>query len=230
VIGGSIGDPERNGIAGMDVGWMMKHAGGNRARLVALPLELSRTEILKQVDSLLKREKSITEPEHSAHKPMYPLVGDRHRVVSLQRFLDIVKLRAAYPEDPAWKIGLRFGLGINHAAFFGPIETARPTADNEGSRVSLNVIVTRMLTKARYIAENAARGRFPLHTKLDTALPLNFDWIATSTKERDDWRAAEEERIEKLDAYWRLLPINFLSKEWLDFEVRLSDALGHCDR
>jgi hypothetical protein len=26
------------------------------------------------------------------------------------------------------------------------------------------------------------------------------------------------------------LPINFLSKEWLDFEVRLSDALGHCDR
>jgi hypothetical protein len=229
VIGEGIRDPDRIGIAETDMRWMMQHAGRNPARLVALPLELSRNEILKQVDSLLKREKPVTEPQQSAHRPMYPLVGDRHRVASLRRFLDIAKLRAAYPDDPAWKIGLRLGLGTNHAALFGPIETARPTAGNAGPRVSLNVIVTRMLMKARYIAENAARGRFPLHAKLDTALPLNFEWIATSTKEREEWMAAEEQRIEQLDAYWRLLPVNFLSKDWLDFELQLSDAMGYCD-
>lgn len=229
VVGESIRDPERRRAAEMEMRWMMQHVGGNPARLVTLPLELSRTEILKQVDSLLKREKPAKQVEQAVHTPMYPLVGDRHRVASLQRFLDIAKLRAAYLDDPAWKIGLRFGLGANHAALFGPIETARPTAANEGARVSLNVIVTRMLTKARYIAENAARGRFPLHTKLDTALQLDFEWIATSTKERDAWMAAEEKRIEQLDAYWRVLPINFLSREWLDFELQLSDAMGYCD-
>ncbi|AWB47894.1 hypothetical protein HYN69_04650 [Gemmobacter aquarius] len=95
--------------------------------------------------------------------------------------------------------------------------------------MSLNVIVTRMLTKARYIAENAARGRFPLHNKLDTALPLDFEWIATSSKERDAWMTAEEKRIEQLDAYWRVLPINFLSRQWLNFELQHSDAMGYCD-
>lgn len=229
VIGEGIHDPERTEMAEMEMRWMMQKAAGNPARLVALPVELSRTEILKQVDGLLKREKPNRKPKQATHTPMYPLVGERHRVASLRRFLDIAKLRAAYPDDPAWKIGLRFGLGANHAAAFGPIENARPTAANEGPRITLNVIVTRMLTKARYIAEHAARGRFPLHTKLDTALALDFKWIATSTKERDEWMVAEKKRIEQLDAYWRLLPINFLTKGWLDFELQLSEARGYCD-
>jgi len=96
VIGESIRDSERRRAAEMEMRWMMQHAGGNPARLVTLPLELSRTEILKQVDSLLKRERPTKQVEQAVHTPMYPLVGDRHRVASLQRFLDIAKLRAAY--------------------------------------------------------------------------------------------------------------------------------------
>jgi hypothetical protein len=95
VIGEGIRDLQHFRIAERNIRRMMQDAGGNPARLVALPIELSRTEILKQVDSLLKREKPTKEWEQTVHTPMYPLAGDRHRVASLRRFLDIAKLRAA---------------------------------------------------------------------------------------------------------------------------------------
>jgi hypothetical protein len=38
----------------------------------------------------------------------------------------------------------------------------------------------------------------------------------------------EIRRIKIATEDWRIRPIHFLTREWLEFEVQFSEAIGHC--
>lgn len=228
VVGGPSSDRRRYEMIALELRLLAERSQDQPTRLLAVPLNLKKTQVLNQVKELLEQTKPM-KMDLPVIKATYELAGDRHRIDSIRKFLELAKLRAHYIDEPTWKVGLRFGIGANYAAVFGPAEDAKATANNIDARNTLNVIMARALTKARYLAENAARGIFPVNTKCEHALDLNFKWMKQNMKTREDILTKEQARIEEASAYWRLLPIDFLKNEWLNFELQLTDALGHCD-
>ena len=228
ILGGPSSDRDRYAPISLELRDLLRRNKDQPTRLLAVPLTLKKTQVLNQVTKLLKEEMKTT-MDLPVVKATYELSGDRHRIDSIRKFLELAKGRAIHNRERNWKVGLRFGFGDKYKAAFVPLDSCKATSNNADARNILNVIIARALTKARYLAENAARGEFPVNTKCEHALKLDFDWMKENIPSREDILKKENARIEAASAYWRILPIDFLKKEWLDFELQLTDALGHCD-
>jgi hypothetical protein len=228
LLGGPSSDRDRFEAIAHELRYLIESNANQPTRLIAVPLTLKKTQVLKEVKKLLERKKPI-KMGLPVIKATYELAGERHRIDTIRKFLELAKGRAIFSQDRNWKVGLRFGFGEKYKAVFGPAESAKATSNNTDARIILNVVVARALTKARYLAENAARGSFPVNTKSEHALNLDFDWMKENIALREGILKKETARLDEASAYWRLLPIDFLKKEWLDFELQLTDALGHCD-
>ncbi|MEI6800587.1 MAG: hypothetical protein WCO04_15440 [Pseudomonadota bacterium] len=228
---GVFGQPNDNLDRYEELAWDLLDRSQRNApepvRLISVPVSLKKTVVLNQVKEVLEKAKPVVF-QGPIIVPTYVLEGDRHRIASIRKFLELVKFRAMYSDEPAWKVALRFGIGDKYKRFFGPIETARPTSENLDARNTLNVIMARALSKARHLAENAARGHFPINTKCPHALELDYAWIKQNDAKRKLRMEDETRRIKIATEDWRIRPMHFLTREWLEFEIQLSDAIGHC--
>ena len=137
---------------------------------IALPLGMNKKYLLNEVSKLIDASK-VAIPVKS-HKAKIPLAAKRLRSDPLIKGISLIWAKAYYPKWSLWQLGIKYGISPTYAK--GMDMNKRSFKDVEQRNV-LNILTHRMLTKAKVIAENAARGSYPNSTSL--LLP-NFDYEA----------------------------------------------------
>ena len=174
----------------MDEAWVAE--AEQTTMLVALPIGLSRTKIMRELGKLLSRyEKSerILTPAPAK----YSLVGQRQRKATLFRYLMVLWLRSAMHDRELWRVGVRARVSDTYSSEIDV--DAKPKAKEATyDRMMLSVMTSRAFHRSVLIAENAARGQFPTYAPCAHAvqpdLPKLYRLIAT----RRRWKKRQEKR------------------------------------
>lgn len=157
--------------------------------IVALPLNVDRSAVLRQVAKLIE-EASITSGA-VATSGQFKFLMNKVRRQTLDEARRVAWARAAAPKQPLYVIGNRVGI----AAAYVTQEGKRLPKDN---RRDLMVIVTsRHLRRALIFAENAARGRFPCSDNVD-AMEFDFKELRSSIIIHRTWVKNELARLKKV--------------------------------
>ena len=202
--------------------------GGHPSRVVAIPNGLPYSAVARQIKELVKKSSKVEAPV-VLPDPQYPLIGKRIRPETYKGYLKVVRCRAEFPNWDLWQIGLKAELSRTYTHQLGEVEHVTPTAKNESARRSLDVMVNRAIARVKLLSENAARGKFPSLDDCPHALSLDWDLILQSGAPRREWQSNAARDQEEKNAHWRLMPLTFLSKDWMWFELNLFSAMGHCD-
>ena len=159
--------------------------------LLAVPLNIGRQKALREVKRLIDQH---AVPVYEPPPPQYKLADkDMHN----QSILDAVRVlyvRAAKPDYKLWQVGVAAQISKSYSKMFDVAKTKRNAMNSEEIR-SLEMMTSRKLRQARYLAENAAHGVFPSIKK--PAHMVDFDpvqlqkIIAAQLK----WRKAESKKL-----------------------------------
>lgn len=148
--------------------------GKQRSAVVAIPLGLTKAQVVKQIAAILDQY-----PENQKgfvrEAPKYQLDGTKHDSKSLFKYIACLWLKAAKPDLTLWQIGA----GAKLSTFYSDQKKRekQPDYDQTGDRIALKILTSRALNRGRMIAENAARGIFPSYAKCEHALPLDYQLI-----------------------------------------------------
>ena len=112
-------------------------------------------------------------------------LGDRK---SLFRYLNLVWMRARFPDYVNWRIGACAKLSSTYSGRLKWKKPAEPTVQ-VSDREALKILTSRGLSRGRMIAENAARGRFPSYDSCPHA--LKFDLTTLFKKIDTRWKIQE---------------------------------------
>ena len=151
------------------------------ALLVAIPVDLPASQIKAQVLAEIERTADLR-TERPIKAPKYKIEAQRVRTDKLNLRLRCLMHRARSPHKKLWEIG-----AIAHVS---STYTEKVLTD-ESLDVDTRAYYRRMLTQqtsralleAQHIAENAARGRFPLTSKPATFMKTDFERIRNEV----DW-------------------------------------------
>lgn len=135
-----------------------KHEGSGRALILAIPLGMPKQEILKEVTRMINKT-GVTAPP-KAQKAKRSLTAKRLRSAPLFIGLNLLWTKAQNPEWVNWRLGIAAKVSPTNAVGLD-LNTKKASAKTVDQRNNMTVLTSRALKKAQYIAENAARGRFP---------------------------------------------------------------------
>ena len=160
-----------------DVGHKIFERTGNTNLAFSIDTSLSKHELIKQFTELVDRIKVqhvVTEVDsikllnnkitaHSLHL--------RHYIVMAKAefFLNKVK------KEQNWTLALFCNLSKKFKDFSQ--EDLEQTPNSEDNKIYLNILTSKALKEAYWIAENAARGKFPCLDKIDTGLAFDYRFL-----------------------------------------------------
>jgi hypothetical protein len=147
-----------------------KHEGSGRALILAVPLGMPKRAILQEVSKMINRTGVTVPPK--AQKAKRSLTAKRLRSPPLFIGLNLLWAKAQHPEWANWCLGVAAKVSPTNSAGLD-ISAKKASAKTVDQRNNMTVLTSRALKKAQYIAENAARGRFPDPTPIN--LP-EFDY------------------------------------------------------
>lgn len=164
--------------------------------MLALPLNMSKADILKQVAYLAEH--------HGAAKPkLKPVlaIGDRVRQPDLTKGVRLLWFHAGGPDKEPWRLGALAELGHQTTRDKHPkfkLDANAPRSVSEPAEVeareTMSKVTRRALQRAEMRAENAARGRFPSDEVIDHSL---FDYRQLGQRIRSSrvWTKKEQKRL-----------------------------------
>ena len=135
-----------------------KHEGSGRALILAIPLGMPKRAILKEVTKMINKTGVTVPPK--AQKAKRSLTAKRLRSPPLIRGIHLLWIKAQHPEWVNWRLGVAAKVSPKNAENLD-INAKKASAKTVNQRYNMTVLTSRALKKAQYIAENAARGRFP---------------------------------------------------------------------
>ena len=135
-----------------------KHEGSGRALILAIPLGMPKRAILKEVTRMINKT-GVTAPP-KAQKAKRSLTAKRLRSAPLFIGLNLLWAKAQNPDWVNWRLGVAAKVSPTNAAGLD-LNAKKASAKTVDQRNNMTVLTSRALKKAQYIAENAARGRFP---------------------------------------------------------------------
>lgn len=146
---------------------------GERTTLIAaIPLGMTKAQILKQVTALLEALPA-SERDTSPVAPKYKVTATPHIMSSARKYLRCLELRAKNPKLTLWQIGECTKLSSVHDGFLK--RKNEPTKDEIlKARKAIKETTSRAINRGHMIAENAARGIFPSYAKCPDAVAI--DW------------------------------------------------------
>lgn len=166
--------------------------------LLALPLNMSKADILKQVAYLAEHHKAA-QPEL---KPILT-IGDTVvvRQPDLVKGVRLLWFHAGGPDDKPWRLGALAGIGHPTSRDKQP----RFKLDAKGSkrvsepaevdaRETMSKATRRALKRAEVRAENAARGHFPCDDEIDHSL-FNYKELGDRIRSLRAWTKKEQKRL-----------------------------------
>lgn len=132
--------------------------GNAPALLLAVPLGMNKRYVMRQISLWIDRAK-VPVPV-KAKKSNRPLAAERLRSAPLFRAIHLLWGKAQKPEQKLWQLGVRCNVSPKNAEGLD-INAKRNTTKTADQRIKMAILTSRALKKARYICENAARGKFP---------------------------------------------------------------------
>ena len=198
-------DFERRQSFPKEIGWARE-----TSKMLIFSTALKRKDVMKRIKSQLLELEFEQRPDDS-RKPVYQLGKVGKMRPALKKYLTALKMRGRYPDEELWSIGVR--AEINAAAKAWPRVDDVPQKLGPDECQLMSIITSRALFRARMISEHAARGRFPVHTKLDTAAKK---FILTDLSEKvrklDEWEVKEALEDQQNQNYLRELMIQYGSE------------------
>lgn len=162
--------------------------------LIALPLGARTSDALKQVRALLNKH---SDTRSTVCEPALRLHGQRLRSKALFSGIRLLWIRAAKPKWELWRLGAKARISSTYSSVLNP-DAPRRVADEQEmiDREMMSKITYRALLKFEAIAENAARGRFPLDQPV---LKATFDYpeLAKRIQRKNKWESREKARLMK---------------------------------
>jgi hypothetical protein len=142
------------------------------ALILSIPLGIPKRGLLKQVSRYIDTMK--VELPSKSQRAKIPMATKRLRADVYEKMIRLVWYKATYPNLAQWELAIRAKISPKLSQ---DLDTnSKPTKFNVDQRNKLNVVTSRMLTKAKLVAENTARGDFP--SDKDLTLPdFDFDEI-----------------------------------------------------
>ncbi|PWG15641.1 hypothetical protein [Salibaculum griseiflavum] len=169
--------------------------GRQRSVVIAIPVGLPKGRITRQVNAILDKvpddQKNLIEP-----KAQYPLLGQRHHKDTLFRYLGALWMRSAMRSQSLWRIGARAKLSDTYSPvldYSGP----RARGEDGYDREMMAILTSRALRRGRMIAENAARGRFPVYERNENAVEIDYSYLYKLIAGRKRWKREEIKRIKR---------------------------------
>ena len=147
-----------------------KQEGLGRALILAVPLGMPKRAILKEVSKMINRTGVTVPPK--AQKAKRSLTAKRLRSAPLFMGLNLLWAKAQHPDWVNWRLGVAAKVSPTNAVGLD-INSTKASAKTVDQRNNMTVLTSRALKKAQFVAENAARGRFPDSRPID--LP-EFDY------------------------------------------------------
>lgn len=143
--------------------------GEPSALILSIPLGMPKKSLLQQVSKLIDLSK-VDLPIKS-QRAKKPLAAKRLRSEPLFKMIELLWSKSMNPTMEQWRLGIKAEVSpsLNKRLDVN----MKANSNNVEERYMLNVVTSRMLTKAKLVAENAARDVFPSHKP--RALP-NFDY------------------------------------------------------
>jgi len=159
--------------------------------VLAVPMNIGRQKALREVKRLIDLH---AVPVYEPPPPLYKLADkDMHN----QSILDAVRVlyvRAAKPDYKLWQVGVAAQISKTYSKIFDVVKTKRNVMNSEELR-SLEMMTSRKLRQARYLAENAARGIFPSIKKPDHMVDFDPEEFQKVIASQLQWRKAENKKI-----------------------------------
>lgn len=180
---GADGQAEKltaNSQAYLDKHWIAQ--GEPTAMMLAIPVELSKAQILKQVSALLEKY-AEAHSGSAARPPKYRLISRKLDKNSLFKYLKCVWIKAELPKTALWRIGAHAKVSSTYSGRLDPKAKLSPHHLAE-DRNALKIVTSRAISRGILIAENAARGQFPTYAKNDCATPPDWNDIRVAVKRR----------------------------------------------
>lgn len=166
--------------------------------LLAYPVDLSKslTELLDEFAAFIRQVKA---DRATTTEPKIAFITNKVRVSALHDRLALVNdkgrlERKAGKKISNWRLGVEVKLKSKWTDELK--DATRNTQDNLEARTSLGILVSKHLKEALYLAENAARGMFPLLTPVDSG--LSFDYARTWELSVQQTKLSHRRRREKL--------------------------------
>lgn len=172
----------------------LRQAEGLSASLiVAIPLQLKRSEILRRVRHILDlyKEKEIGQAE----QPKIKLMGKRFHANAMYKGLRLLWFKSAKPNWELWRLGAKSQISDSYSKVLNPSAPRKPNdAIEMDDRIVMSKITFRALQRFELIAENAARGKFPCSDPIEMA-EFNYPEISQRLLKHTQW-------IKKFKAQW----------------------------
>lgn len=154
--------------------------GRPQTAMFAIPLSLTKTQILSQVDMILDMyEADLKVPV--ATRAKYMLDSGKKDLNSLFKYQKCLTIKANAPELPLHMIGAIAELSATYSSRI--LDGVGTTDDKE----ALKVLASRALDRGVMLAENAARGIFPSYSKHEHAVAPNWEELSDLIDNAMDW-------------------------------------------
>lgn len=162
--------------------------------VIAVPIHQKLTAARREINMKLKN--FYVGKRERRTLPKYPLHSKGTHSRSLSVILDQLHVRAMYPEMKLWELGVFAGVSKTYSKLYGP-DTKRTEKNYEDMR-RIEMMTSRKLKLAKWIAENAARGRFPDKTQPEHSVEFDPNEFHDIFRSRLAW--AKEARKEFEDS------------------------------
>lgn len=146
--------------------------------IAAIPIGLPKAQIVKQLSKLIAEstdEQQVMRRELVGRNAPYRLRDAKLHYDTSARYLRCLQLRSAHPDLTLWRIGAMAGISWHSSHLDPALPDGGDTKDNY--REQIKFPTSRALNRGHMIAENAARGIFPLYAKCEHALPVDYPFI-----------------------------------------------------
>jgi hypothetical protein len=160
--------------------------------VLSVPLNLTRQRALKEVKRLFDQH---IVPKLVPAKPKYDLVTKAMHKQNIIDAMTVLMIRTARPSYKLWQVGVEAKISKTYSAKFDVKATKRTAANSEELR-TLEMMTSRKYRLGKWLAENAARGLFPLQTEPAHAVafdPKVFNQVITETVQ---WERREKARMQ----------------------------------
>lgn len=166
--------------------------------LLAYPVDLSQSadKLIVQFTTFVRQVKADRATEIDSK---IKFLTNKVRLSALHSRLALVNdkgrlERKAGKKVPNWRLGVEVNLKSKWTDELR--NTNKNTQDNLEARTSLGILVSKHLKEAFYLAENAARGVFPLLAPIDSG--LSFDYAKTWELSVKQSKCSNQRRREKI--------------------------------
>jgi hypothetical protein len=170
--------------------------GLSASLLISVPLTLKTTDVLRQLKKLLTTRR--TDIQQSRQQPKITLSGKRLHVNAIFKGLRLLWIRATKPKWELWRLGTYAKFSDSYSNILdpnGPKKIISPIDVDD--RRAITKITFRALVKFQFMAENAARGKFPSSDPVEIS-EFEYPLIAKRLAAHAKWVKSEKSKLSGL--------------------------------